>query len=809
MEDNTIYEKTKQNYKAEHDLVMFGFLRGSNFRKGCRVHVVGVGDFQVDEVLIMIDPCPLSGIVKRRVLNDRERLVYGPLAEISFLLYDNDITYIDVYLMDKNQKVFTNKNPDNNLKRISDHITATYKISIEPNILTETGNIKCKKNEKKTTESDWSDVDDDLFHTLDQSKNFMELSVADIYPVNNNTQTGSKFFQTSSCNHFTQCYSSRNINTSSEKTIRKSHIGIFCDSAIDLDRLVYGQSPLKVTQSEVDTKPDYEFVLKSMPSISNTPAPLTVEKHKILSSFLNQNQFESNDLLKMNNLEAATELKRSHFVAGDWEREKRIGISSSNHFQKTNINFKHTGYHNTENIINYMSNENRENQPWSKKSNRRDESKCICDNYEAYDSMTHEPIEHEMRTHHEKKHKSNSELESIKKKHDKEFRQGSYVRLLIKGMPCDLVNVFRSGRPLIVGGIDLTECRMGFLKVRLKRHRWYKSPLKTRDPLIISIGWRRYITIPTFAIDDHELRCRILKYTPKYIHCLAIFWGPLCPVNTEFVCLKSSYDIHGWRISAIGTILEMNTFLHIVKKLKLIGFPYQVRRHTALIQGMFNSQLEVANFEGATIRTVSGIRGIIKKAIRPGVKGWRPGSFRAVLEDKILLSDIVYLRTWVPLKIERLCSPVNDLLSLQEPRIKVQTDSTLESTSERHSHKTIYSRFKLNTNNEAPIITPIRSTSVTPFAESTAFIPKNEIEAKPLNMKNTAQIRREFGLSAPLSVNSLYLQVKRARRLFNPLKVSKALHAKLPFKSKPKLEPISNHNSLNRGSAMITHSNEI
>jgi ribosome biogenesis protein BMS1 len=71
----------------------------------------------------------------------------------------------------------------------------------------------------------------------------------------------------------------------------------------------------------------------------------------------------------------------------------------------------------------------------------------------------------------------------------------------------------------------------------------------------------------------------------------------------------------------------------------------------------------VSKFEHAKIKTVSGIRGSIKKALKEG----EPGSFRATFEDKVLMSDLVVCRLWVPVELKDYYNPVHSLLAAAQP----------------------------------------------------------------------------------------------------------------------------------------------
>ncbi len=58
---------------------------------------------------------------------------------------------------------------------------------------------------------------------------------------------------------------------------------------------------------------------------------------------------------------------------------------------------------------------------------------------------------------------------------------------------------------------------------------------EVQDPLIFSVGWRRFQSVPLFSLKHvvaGEDRNRLIKYTPEHMHCLAQMYAPLTAPNT-------------------------------------------------------------------------------------------------------------------------------------------------------------------------------------------------------------------------------------------------------------------------------------
>uniref|UniRef100_A0A8C7FEE9 BMS1 ribosome biogenesis factor n=1 Tax=Oncorhynchus kisutch TaxID=8019 RepID=A0A8C7FEE9_ONCKI len=878
MEDLTDPEMVRVDPKCDRTVSLYGYLRGTYLKNKGQVHIPGVGDFAVADISFLPDPCALPEAQKKRALNEKERLLYAPMAGVGGVVYDKDAVYIDLPGGHVNQEQ-EEVRPTTELVQslISTHTTldakmAASKVSLftgaaaltpgeveeEENELTsgpqesrvwdpetqrerrkavfteeeddddsegrseeegdeegeseeegeedEEGNKReeeeetvLKNKERKLGKEPvvevpaFADSEDELEMSEEEEGGKGEqesegeesdsegeedeedsaVEKGDLKPIdsghcseeedasdsieddcetNVSGKEGKKSNATSKMEEEDEemeggelCYESAgNIlsiqrsfivapppwslrwkeglqQKASEAFLRQQR------SAPNLRKLVYGTGNVSSWVSDDGDGGEDEEELGGLFRVSR---PEKGKKHR--ADGVDCSRFDP-DAARNWDLEEMLDSIRDCFVTGKWEDDQdaatllkedeelygefedlETGEVHKGKAAKQKDQAKEESDDDEEEEEEKLMNVDDETQKNKRLEKKRRLKERFDTEYDDGDATYFDDLKEEMQKQAELNRAEFEDVDDETRVQYEGFRPGMYVRVEIPSLPCEFVTNFDPHYPIILGALGASEGNVGYLQMRLKKHRWHSRILKTRDPLILSLGWRRFQTIPLYHIEDHNGRHRLLKYTPQHMHCGATIWGESS--NAAVVLVYTSF-----RIAATGVVLDLDKSVTIVKKLKLIGYPYKIYKNTSFIKGMFNTVLEVAKFEGGSIRTVSGVRGQIKKALSTPA-----GAYRATFEDRLLMSDIVFLRSWYPVSVPQLYNPVTSLLM--------------------------------------------------PAGQKDSWS----------GMRTVGQLKHDLGVRNKPNTDSLYKPVVRAQRHFNKLHIPRELQKALPFKSKPK-----------------------
>eukprot|EP00516_Mucochytrium_quahogii_P007473 CAMPEP_0203745506 /NCGR_PEP_ID=MMETSP0098-20131031/1197_1 /ASSEMBLY_ACC=CAM_ASM_000208 /TAXON_ID=96639 /ORGANISM=" , Strain NY0313808BC1" /LENGTH=1171 /DNA_ID=CAMNT_0050633303 /DNA_START=86 /DNA_END=3601 /DNA_ORIENTATION=- len=806
IEDVTDARKLQEDDICDRTVAMFGFVRGTQIKERMQVHLAGVGDFAVHGVSILPDPCPLpskeSELKRNRSLNAKETLLYAPMANVGNVMFDKDAVYINLPEVNYSKKAHIVQDDDDaddsdesseedEEKQVAEGVKLVSELQNMSQGLDEhleEAGLQLFKGSKALKGSDLQQDDD----SSDNESGSGDESESD----GGSSESGGGSSEDEKMDDDENVSSGRwkqDLMTKASSSFKDRQ-----NRAPDLMELVYGsrsdkKKVEKQEQADDDDSDDEDFFqLKTQGGDSEGN-----EKDEMIKSDFDCSFYLVPDADLSNWKEKDTrEEIRNCFVTGDWGKEEKQGSDEDEAL-----------YGDFEDLENKEDDEGENGEEESdEESDEESEGESEADE-ENQDETVEEARERNALEKARKKREFDLEHDETKenkggfgqmagsKKEDEEedeeddeeflkqqraetlereelnrtefedmdeatrmkiqgIRAGAYVRIELQGVPCEFIKNFDPRAPIIVGGLNPHESGLCYLRVRIKKHRWFPKLLKTNDPLVISIGWRRFQTIPIFSMEDTNERQRYIKYTPEHMHSQAVFWGPGTAPNTGFLCYQDIRERQkGFRISATGTLLEMDQTCKIVKKLKLVGEPYKIFKNTAFIKGMFNSELEVAKYEGASLRTVSGIRGMVKKA----EKG-RPGGFRAAFEDKILMSDIVFMRAWVPVEPKKFFNPVLSLLRSRP--IAAPTDKEKRRMEKQR---------------------------IASGADELSEPEEDDAQEELGLMKTVGQLRYENNVPIPTNPDSVYRPIQRKERKFNKLVISKSLQSQLPFASKPKL----------------------
>uniref|UniRef100_A0A0A9YDD7 Bms1-type G domain-containing protein n=1 Tax=Lygus hesperus TaxID=30085 RepID=A0A0A9YDD7_LYGHE len=855
MEDTTPPEQIQLNPQTDRTVCLYGYMRGIPMHKNSFIHIAGCGDYAVENLSFLPDPCPLPEQLKKRTLVDKERIIYAPFSGVGGIVYDKDAVYVELpnhnaeahsddptselvsTLMETKETVDTKlatskvqlfsggmaltasefdgvnmeqeidngSGDDDDLAELKggndsdgeDTFKATKEYSFKKIKDQNSGRerrkvmfgdvIECSDDEsehefseddttqvdKREGKSGKSSVEMPQVHLTDKERDLKEkismalstLKTNEVKPEemgwsNSSSESGDDDMEVGGGVDRVPWASDNptsdsgmdidEMGESSEEDLPDTDFNWKNNMAEkaanefitrqaskqDLWKMVYG--PI---QEEADDENEDEELGGLFKVVRSDRQKTTALKDNV--DALDSSKFPVGHVRDWDDPKVIETIKDC-FVTGKWkdgedadELLKLDDLSEPEDdelfgdFEDLETGEKHIADSSAKGKVQAQRNsaDVTKEQLLEKKKKLKAKFDDEYDNKEG-DESYFEELKMEANKQAELNRKQFEDLDDSIRVEIEGYRAGLYVRLEIKKMPCEFIDRFDPSYPIIIGGLQPGEQNVGYVKVRLKKHRWYKKILKTKDPLIISMGWRRFQTIAVYSKQEDNMRHRMLKYTPEHVACMAHFWGPITRAATGFLALVNSFgtgEDPGFRITATGAVVDTDQSTAVTKKLKLIGTPYKIFKKTAFVKGMFNTTLEVARFEGAKIKTVSGIRGMIKKPLSTP-----EGSFRATFEDKILLSDIIMCRTWYRIEIPRFYAPVTSLLL--------------------------------------------------PISEKNTW----------QGMRTLGALKREKGIQNPAQPDSMYTEIVREEKVAKPLVIPRAVEKDLPYRYKKKVKAAEN-----------------
>ncbi|KAF7458090.1 ribosome biogenesis protein BMS1 [Cryptosporidium felis] len=644
----------------ETSVYFYGFVKGGIMRKNQNIHIPGLGDYIINDIDGFNDPCPLpeTRIKKKgtnaglRVLKTKERNIYAPYCDVGNVQIDSNSMYIHI---PNNQVNFTRR-----------------KVLFEDEKDgSESGSESEFEGESEDEEMHNSDLD-----TEDEDPGYEESESIPEDSLNRDPKVGlndgaSKPTSDDSEDERGLPEAVRYVRrlqksqSALNERVENLSLKLLPTSEISLEGLGNGHD--KETQEE-PLEGDCKDRFGDLKKRNSGNRLFNTEISYSLKDLIYGQSSEVKQVFKKM-ISQSNEDTRSKKVLFEEASDEEDSLIESNgdftvdvvdSYRLDDVYIYPSKPRNIQELVGYWSDD--------KFATLREE-KFITGGIDNSEDEGEQETDGEMEEDDPKSNSESSEEESSsldkQNPQDKVFKIGRYVRIRVDNIDREWIKARRG--ITILGTLLPGESIFGKINIRIKKHRWYPKILKSDDVLTFSIGWRRFQSIPLYSIQDrNETRFRMLKYTPEHMHCYCTTYGPIIPCNFGILAIRSSERTSNFRIAATGVSVEMQAKSNIVKKLKLVGEPKKIFKNTAFIQKMFNSDLEVSKFIGAKIQTVSGIRGQIKKAVSTH------GLFRATFEDKILLSDIVFCKTWISMVPREFYNPVVDLPAWR--RMKTQAE---------------------------------------------------------------------------------------------------------------------------------------
>eukprot|EP00842_Homolaphlyctis_polyrhiza_P004526 jgi/Hompol1/5074/HPOL_001296-RA len=231
---------------------------------------------------------------------------------------------------------------------------------------------------------------------------------------------------------------------------------------------------------------------------------------------------------------------------------------------------------------------------------------------------------------------------------------GTYVTLHLKNVPRQVFDGHSNERLFCVFGLLPYEHKISIVNFVVQRNQDYTEPVKSKDPMILMSGFRRYVIQPVYstytrggANNVHKFERYLQHGSPSVATVYApIQFGP-APV------LMFKYDPtgeHSWTpdnptpLVATGNLMDLDPLRIIAKRIILTGHPFKVHKRGAVVRFMFFNPEDVMYFKPVQLVTKLGRTGHIKESL--GTHGYMKCQFDTGIKQHDTVCMHLYKRVF-------------------------------------------------------------------------------------------------------------------------------------------------------------------
>ncbi|KAF8481485.1 ribosome biogenesis protein tsr1, partial [Gautieria morchelliformis] len=227
---------------------------------------------------------------------------------------------------------------------------------------------------------------------------------------------------------------------------------------------------------------------------------------------------------------------------------------------------------------------------------------------------------------------------------------GSRVTVYLKNVPQSVIQNLNSLGPFVMFALLQHEHKTSVLNFTVQRNTEYTAPIRSKDPLILCVGPRRFRTNPLFsqhtrgggkgANNVHKFE----RFLLPGVTSVATTYAPVVFGRQPCMLLKETGDSQEPKLVAMGTFMNTDTTRIIAKRVVLTGHPFKVHKKTATVRYMFFNPDDVSYFAPIQLHTKYGRAGHIRESL--GTHGYFKAHFDGPVNQMDTVGMSLYKRVY-------------------------------------------------------------------------------------------------------------------------------------------------------------------